>query len=117
MNTVTGSEFCSCVLQSIILLMGGLISVLAIVSRVPGNVGAMVREGQEHGKLSLGKAEWSWQERTVPTVLIYAAVHYMTKFITFQDAVQRYLAVPSHKVLAKSLCFTIPSAQDPSRDE
>lgn len=85
--------------QSIILLLGGLVSVLAIVSRVAGGAAAVVREGHEQHKLSLGKAEWSWQERTVPTVLTYAAVHYMTKFITFQDAVQRYLAVPSHKVL------------------
>ena len=82
--------------QSIILLLGGLVSVLAIVSRVAGGAAAVVREGHEQHKLSLGKAEWSWQERTV---LTYAAVHYMTKFITFQDAVQRYLAVPSHKVL------------------
>lgn len=86
------------VLQSIILLLGGLISVLAILIKVPGGFTAVVAEGHRHNKLSLGRAEWSWEERTVPTVLTYAAVHYMTKFITFQDAVQRYLAVPSHKV-------------------
>lgn len=86
-------------------------SVLAIAIRVPGGVGAVARQGHEKHKLSLGKTEWSWEERTVPTVLAYAAVHYMTKFITFQDAVQRYLAVPSHKVLLpghiRIVCFAI----------
>lgn len=85
-------------LQSIILLLGGLISVMAILTKVPGGIAAVAAEGHRNNKLSLGGADWSWEERTVPTVLSYAAVHYMTKFITFQDAVQRYLAVPSHKV-------------------
>ena len=78
--------------------MGALVSVTAILIRIPGGISAVAAEGHQHNKLSLGKAEWSWEQRTVPTVLTYAAVHYMTKFITFQDAVQRYLAVPSHKV-------------------
>ena len=90
---------CGTALQSIILLMGGLISVAAILTKVPGGMAAVAAEGHRHSKLSLGRAEWSWEERTVPTVVTYAAVHYMTKFITFQDAVQRYLAVPSHKVI------------------
>ena len=100
------------VLQSIILLLGGVISVAALVSRVPGGPTAVVQEGHQYHKLSLGKTEWSWQERTVPTVLSYATVHYMTKFITFQDAVQRYLAVPSHKVVACTmLCFARSAEQ------
>ncbi len=86
------------VLQTIILLMGGVVSVIAVLLRVPGHTGAVVREANQHHKLSLGQADWSWEERTVPTILAYSAVHYMTKFITFQDAVQRYLAVPNHKV-------------------
>lgn len=85
-------------MQSIILLMGGAVSVIAILVRVPGHTGAVVREAHQNHKLSLGRAEWSWEERTVPTILAYSVVHYMTKFITFQDAVQRYLAVPNHKV-------------------
>ena len=71
---------------------------MAILIKVPGGITAVAAEGHRNNKLSLGRAEWSWEERTVPTVLTYAAVHYMTKFVTFQDAVQRYLAVPSHKV-------------------
>ena len=71
---------------------------MAILSKVPGGIAAVTAEAHRDNKLSLGRAEWSWEERTVPTVLTYAAVHYMTKFVTFQDAVQRYLAVPSHKV-------------------
>ncbi|KAL3146444.1 hypothetical protein ABBQ32_003121 [Trebouxia sp. C0010 RCD-2024] len=94
------------VCQSVILLVGGLVSVVAIVSRVPGGITVLAADAHRHNKLSLGKTEWSWQERTVPTVLAYAAVHYMTKFITFQDAVQRYLAVPSHKELLKAMSLT-----------
>ena len=78
--------------------MGGAVSVIAILVRVPGHAGAIVREANQHHKLSLGTTEWSWEERTVPTILAYSAVHYLTKFVTFQDAVQRYLAVPNHKV-------------------
>ena len=73
-------------------------SVIAVVVRVPGHGGAVVSQAHQQHKLSLGQAGWSWQQRTVPTVLAYSAVHYLTKFVTFQDAVQRYLAVPSHKV-------------------
>ena len=69
----------------------------AVAWRVPGHFMAVVNEGHQN-KFSLGAAEWSWEQRTVPTVVIYSLVHYLTKFITFQDAVQRYLAVPSHKV-------------------
>ncbi len=79
-------------LQAIILLLGGAVSVIAILVR------AVVREAKQHHKMSLGATEWSWEERTVPTILAYSAVHYLTKFVTFQDAVQRYLAVPNHKV-------------------
>ena len=86
------------VLQAIILLLGGVVSVIAVVVRVPGHGGTVISEAHQEHKLSLGQAGWSWQQRTVPTVLAYSAVHYLTKFITFQDAVQRYLAVPSHKV-------------------
>ena len=78
--------------------MGGAVSVIAILVRVPGHAGAVVREANQHHKLSLGATDWSWEERTVPTILAYSAVHYLTKFVTFQDAVQRYLAVPNHKV-------------------
>lgn len=85
-------------MQAIVLLMGGVVSVAAVAWRVPGHFKAVVSEGHQHNKFSLGEAEWSWEERTVPTVLAYSLVHYLTKFITFQDAVQRYLAVPSHKV-------------------
>ena len=84
--------------QAIILLMGGLVSVAAVAWRVPGNFWGVVREGHGANKFSLGEAEWSWEHRTIPTVLAYSLVHYLTKFVTFQDAVQRYLAVPSHKV-------------------
>lgn len=75
---------------------------VAILTKVPGGIGAVAAEGHRNNKLSLGRSDWSWEERTVPTVLTYAAVHYMTKFVTFQDAVQRYLAVPSHKVASTS---------------
>lgn len=78
--------------------MGGIVSVAAVAWRVPGHFSEILHEGHSHNKLSLGEAEWSWEERTIPTVLAYSLVHYLTKFVTFQDAVQRYLAVPSHKV-------------------
>ena len=85
-------------MQAIILLLGGLVSVAAVSWRVPGHLATVLREGRDEGKFSLGRGSWSWEERTVPTVLAYSLVHYLTKFVTFQDAVQRYLAVPSHKV-------------------
>ncbi|DBA95341.1 TPA: hypothetical protein ACH3X3_013226 [Trebouxia sp. C0006] len=94
------------VLQAIILLLGGAVSVIAILVRVPGHAGAVVREANQHHKMSLGATEWSWEKRTVPTILAYSAVHYLTKFVTFQDAVQRYLAVPNHKELLKAMSLT-----------
>ena len=84
--------------QAVILLMGGLVSVAAVAWRVPGHFMGVLKEGHKENKFSLGEAEWSWEQRTIPTVLAYSLVHYLTKFVTFQDAVQRYLAVPSHKV-------------------
>lgn len=97
-------------MQAIILLMGGAVSVIAILVRVPGHAGAVVREANQHHKMSLGATEWSWQERTVPTILAYSAVHYLTKFVTFQDAVQRYLAVPNHKVQQCALGHALRAA-------
>lgn len=102
-------------LQAIILLLGGAVSVIAILVRVPGHAGAVVREAKQHHKMSLGATEWSWEERTVPTILAYSAVHYLTKFVTFQDAVQRYLAVPNHKVqCAIEMYWAMHCTQPPS---
>ena len=91
-------------MQAIILLLGGVVSVAAVLVRVPGHAGAVIGQAHQEHKLSLGQAGWSWQQRTIPTVLAYSVVHYLTKFITFQDAVQRYLAVPSQKVSLATFC-------------
>lgn len=76
----------------------------AVAVKVPGNFGTVVREGREAHKFSLGDTDFSWERRTVPTILCYSLVHYLTKFITFQDAVQRYLSVPSNKVGKQKSC-------------
>ncbi|KAK9806874.1 hypothetical protein WJX72_005782 [[Myrmecia] bisecta] len=94
------------VVQAIILLLGGIATVIVIVVNLPGGLATISREGHEHNKFSIGTLEWSWTSRTIPTILCYSVVHYIGKFITFQDAVQRYLSVPSRKEMYTAALVT-----------
>ncbi|KAK9863593.1 hypothetical protein WJX84_006707 [Apatococcus fuscideae] len=85
------------VMQAAILLLGGATAVLVVVLRTQGGLQTVISEGNAANKFSLGSWDWSWSQRTIPSVFIYGVVHYLGKFITFQDAVQRYLSVPSKK--------------------
>ena len=71
-------------MQAVILLLGGLAAVLTVILKTQGGLNAVVAEGSEANKFSLGAWRWSWSERTIPTVLTYGIVHYLGKFITFQ---------------------------------
>ncbi|KAK9862038.1 hypothetical protein WJX84_010227 [Apatococcus fuscideae] len=85
------------VVQAAILLLGGAAAVLVVILKTQGGLSIVISEGAAAHKFSLGSWDWSWSQRTIPTVFTYGVVHYLGKFITFQDAVQRYLAVPTKK--------------------
>ena len=81
-DSLSSSQFLF--MQAAILLLGGATAVLVVVLRTQGGLQAVIAEGNAANKLSLGSWDWSWSQRTVPTVFTYGIVHYLGKFITFQ---------------------------------
>jgi len=85
------------VIQAIVLLGGGFAAILVTVFKVDGGLNGVIKVAAEDNKLWLGSIEWSWTERTVPTVVIYGLLHYLGRMVGYQDSVQRYLCAPSLK--------------------
>ena len=71
-------------LQAAILLLGGAAAVLVVILKTQGGLSIVISEGAAAHKFSLGSWDWSWSQRTIPTVFTYGVVHYLGKFITFQ---------------------------------
>ena len=89
------------VLQSFVLLLGGLLSVLYLAWQFPGGLGEIIEIGHAHGKFNLGPTAFQLSERTVWTVIIlgcFSAVAYHAD----QNLVQRYVAVKSTREARKA---------------
>ena len=89
------------VLQSFVLLLGGLLSVLYLAWQFPGGLGEIIEIGHTHGKFSLGPTAFQLSERTVWTVIIlgcFSAVAYHSD----QNLVQRYVAAKSTREARKA---------------
>ena len=71
-------------MQAAILLLGGAAAVIVVILKTQGGLQTVISEGNQANKFSLGSWDWSWSQRTIPTVLTYGVVHYLGKFITFQ---------------------------------
>lgn len=90
------------VVQTIILLLGGIICLVFIVYDLPGGLGEILRVGSEYNKFSLGPVSWALNERTFFVMLLLGMINFTTEYSSNQNVVQRYLAAKSMREARKA---------------
>lgn len=95
------------VVQTLVLLVGGLACLWVIVDSLPGGLGQIVDTASAHGKL--GFSEWqagrlepvSWDisllNKTGTMMLLLGLVNWLTEYSSNQNTVQRYCAASSER--------------------
>lgn len=101
------------VLQTIVLMLGGVIALTVIVQALPGGLGQIVDVATEHGKLSF--ADWqdgeslplSWDlsllNKTGTMMLVLGLTNWLTEYSSNQNVVQRYIAARSDREARKAV--------------
>jgi SSS family solute:Na+ symporter len=90
------------VVQTIILLAGGILCFAFIIYDLPGGVSEVFRIGSEYNKFSLGPISWALNERTFFVMLLLGAINFTTEYSSNQNVVQRYLAAKSTREARKA---------------
>lgn len=82
------------VVQAVILLGGGIGTVLVIAGRLPGGFATVLADGREANKFNLieGKSGLAFRDRTVWSIMATGLVAHFSSYTAGQDCVQRYLA-------------------------
>ncbi len=85
------------VLQTFVLLGGGLLCLGIIIYDLPGGLGEIVRIGVANDKFSLGPTEFNLSERTMWTMFLLGLVNFASDYVSNQTIVQRYLAARTER--------------------
>lgn len=83
------------VVQTVILLLGGVVCIGAVILSLPGGLAEVVSVGAAHDKFSFGPLEASFDHRTFLALLLLGLVNFTTEYSSNQNVVQRYLAARS----------------------
>ena len=110
------------VVQTIVLVVGGLVCMVYIVAHLPGGLSEIFSVASEHGKFALAEVNngvaqapsWalSFSEKTVTMMLLLGLMAYLTEYCSNQNIVQRYVAAKSTKE-AKRAMFICTAASVP----
>lgn len=95
------------VVQTIILLGGGLLCVAAVVVQLPGGAPQVFEIGMQYGKFSLGPLDFSFSERTFWVMSLIGFLGFVTEFSSNQNVVQRYIAAPTLREARKATLICI----------
>ena len=90
------------VVQTIILLAGGILCVAVIAWKLPGGVAEVIEVGAADHKFSLGPLSFGFGERTLPVLLLLGMVNFGTEYLGNQSVVQKYLAARSLREARKA---------------
>ena len=90
------------VVQTIILLAGGVLCLLFIIFKMPEGFSQIVEIGASSDKFSFGSFEFNLNERTFFTMLIMGLIGFTTEYSSSQTVVQRYVAAKSMKEARKA---------------
>ena len=105
------------VVQAVILLGGGIGTVLVVVSRLPDGFATLLADGEEARKFNLieggDESEFSFRDRTVWSVMATGLIAHFSSYTAGQDCVQRYLAASSLYEARKAVVLC---ADGPPRD-
>jgi SSS family solute:Na+ symporter len=90
------------VLQTLIMLLGGLICLAVVAAALPGGIGQVIDVGSSQNKFSMGSLDWDLSERTFWTVFLLGIVNWLAIYGGDQNIVQRYLAAKSTREARKA---------------
>ena len=90
------------VVQTFILLGGGLLCLGLMVWELPGGFGQVIEIGTEFNKFSLGPMRGGFNERTFFAVLLLGLVNFTNEYASNQNVVQRYIASKSLREARKA---------------
>jgi len=101
------------VLQTIVLVFGGLLCLAVIVNQLPGGLGQILDVANEHGKLAFSEyrngklfpVSWdiTWQSKTGSMMLLFGLSVWLTEFSGNQNTVQRFCASKSNAEARKAM--------------
>ena len=80
------------VIQTVILLIGGIVCFVVIACSLPGGFGQIISEGMADGKFSLGPMNWGLDDRSFLVMILLGIVNFGTEYSSNQGLVQRYVA-------------------------
>lgn len=89
------------VIQSIVLLLGGIVTVVYLTTQIPGGLAQVFEVGLAEGKFGLGTMEWSLSNRSFWAALTLG-IFAWTAYQADQNIVQRYLAARSTREARKA---------------
>ncbi|MCQ2396423.1 MAG: sodium/solute symporter [Lentisphaeria bacterium] len=85
------------VIQTIILLGGGILIFVLIALALPGGFGQIISEGMADNKFSLGPMTWGLSDRSFFVMFLMGLVNFGTEYSSNQGLVQRYVASKTTK--------------------
>ncbi|KAA3618900.1 MAG: sodium:solute symporter [Calditrichaeota bacterium] len=108
------------VIQTIVLMLGGIISLIVIINILPGGLGQIFSVALADGKFGLSDlhngqlvdAPWgfSLQEKTVTMMLVLGLVNWLTEYSSNQNVVQRFAASKSSKEARKAMWIGVSTS-------
>lgn len=93
------------VVQTMVLLLGGILCLWFIIYDLPGGLSEVIRIGAENNKFSLGPISWALDKRTFFVMLLIGVINFTTAYSSDQNVVQRYLAAKSMREARKATLF------------
>lgn len=89
------------VIQSVVLLLGGIVTVVYLATEIPGGLTRIFEVGLAEGKFGLGAMEWSLTHRSF-WAAVTLGIFAWTAYQADQNIVQRYLAARSTREARKA---------------
>jgi len=108
------------VIQTIVLMLGGVVMLIVIVQALPGGLGQVFDVATAHNKLSF--SDWNqgvstpltWDlsllNKTGTMMLILGLTNWLTEYATNQNVIQRYIAARSEKEARKAVWVCVLSS-------
>ena len=90
------------VIQGFLLILGGLVTLIIIMTKVDGGLGTIIDVASADHKMSLGPFDWDFVNLTFWVMAINGIFYAIQKYGTDQTIVQRYLAAKSDRDAEKA---------------
>ncbi len=91
------------VVQSVVLLGGGMLCLLLLLINIPGGTGHAFYAAMEQGKFSLGSMDWDLAVQGFWVIMLFGIVENLKNFGVDQNYVQRFLSARSDKEAVRSM--------------